>query len=228
MRGPDRIVEAISTGRGYKRAVVALVAIAVVLAPVQPATATDEGHGAAGGTAGHGEIIPETPRFAIVGDSITYIATDELLAVGATVEAFGGVHILQARPALQELAAQGRRRVVIGVGTMDVASWTNERRLRARVRAVFNDLRTVPCIVWIDLRYGSAPPGLRTVRVFMFNRLLVDIAGQFGGHVAAWSTASEGHPGWFREDGLHPNDIGQVAYSRFVARSVSDACQSVP
>lgn len=219
-----------SAGKGWGHAVVAMVAVIVlgVIAPSQPATAADRAHTAEMAMADPGRLPPALDRFAIVGDSITYTATDELEAVGATVEAFGGVHILQAREALQEFAAQGRRRVVIGVGTMDVASWTNERRLRARVRAVFNDLRTVPCVVWIDLRYGSAPPGLRTVRVFMFNRLLVDIAGQFGGHVAAWSTASEGHPGWFREDGLHPNDIGQVAYSRFVARSVSDACQSVP
>lgn len=216
-------------GKRWERIVLTLAGMAVGLAiPIQPATATNYGPTATTTAAVHGENIPAPLRFAIVGDSITYTATDELEAVGGTVEAFGGVHILQARPALQEFAAAGRRRIVVEVGTMDVASWTNERRLRARVRAVFLDLRAVPCVLWVDLKQDSVPPGLSPERTGMFNELLVDIAGQFGQHVAAWSIASEGHPGWFREDGLHPTDIGQVAYSRFVARNVTGACVSDP
>lgn len=168
-------------------------------------------------------VLAAAILFGIVGDSITDLSADELRAERAEVVAFGGVSILQARPALQEMAAT-RRVVVVAVGTMDVAyPVVTERKLRARVRAVFNDLRSVPCVIWVDLRYGGSAPGLNDRRVTMFNGLLRDISAQFGGHVAAWSTFSAGR-NWFLPDGIHPWGVGQNAYARFLAGQVDRYC----
>lgn len=169
-------------------------------------------------------LLAAAITFGIAGDSVTHISADELRAEGATVEAFGGVDILQAREALQRFAVNGRRNVVVAVGIMDVASWANERQLRARVRAVLRDLRPVRCVLWVDLRYGSRPPGLRDDRVRMFARVLDDLTGQFGRHVAAWSAASADHPEWFTDDRLHPNRLGQTGYARFLAGQVDRYC----
>lgn len=167
-------------------------------------------------------LLAAAVLFGIVGDSITDLSADELRAERAEVAAFGGVDILQARPALQEMA-ESRRVVVVAVGTMDVAYGVAERQLRGRVRTVFADLRAVPCVLWVDLRYGSTAPGLNDRRVSMFNRLLRDIADQFGRHVAAWSTFSDGRP-WFLPDGIHPWGRGQAAYARFLAGQVDRYC----
>ena len=42
-------------------------------------------------------LLAAAITFVIAGDSVTHISADELRAEGATVEAFGGVDILQAR-----------------------------------------------------------------------------------------------------------------------------------
>lgn len=160
------------------------------------------------------------PAWAVAGDSVTYDSADELEARGATVEAFGGVNITQGRPALREFAADGQDTVVVALGIMDVAQWATPTELRDRVTAALHDLRSVPCVIWVDLRPVSTLHENWPHRVGVFNRIIEARAP----HVARWSTFSHGHPQWFRPDGFHPNRSGQSAYARFLAGQVTRLC----
>lgn len=164
--------------------------------------------------------VPLCSAWAVAGDSVTYDSADELEARGAVVEAFGGVNITQGRPALREFAADGQPVVVVALGIMDVAQWATPDQLRQRVTGALNDLRSVRCVIWVDLRPVSTLHTNWPHRVGVFNRIIEARAP----HVARWSTFSHGHPQWFRPDGFHPSAVGQAAYARFLAGQVTRLC----
>lgn len=161
------------------------------------------------------------PGWAIAGDSVTYDSSEELIARGAVVSAFGGVNIPQGRPALRQFAADGQETVVVALGNLDVAQWATPTQLRARVRGALSDLRGVNCVIWVDLRSLSTIHDNWPARVAVFNRIIEDEAP----HVARWSSYSRTRRSWFRADGFHPNRVGQLAYARFLAGQVSHHCQ---
>lgn len=164
------------------------------------------------------------PGWAIAGDSVTFDSTDELEARGAVVSAFGGVDIPQGRPALRQFAAEGQEVVVVALGLMDVTRGATPAQQRWRVRAALNDLRSVRCVIWVDLRLYSALHGPTwPAEAAAFNRILAEEAP----HVARWSAYSHAHRSWFRADGFHPNRVGQEAYARFLAGQVRQRCPGV-
>lgn len=163
------------------------------------------------------------PAWAVAGDSVTYDSADELQARGAVVEAFGGVTISQGRPTLRRFASEGEETVVVALGIMDVAQYATATQLRARVRGALVDLRTVDCVIWVDLRLLSTIHDDWPARVRVFN----DIIEAEAPHVAHWSWFSHGHRNWFRADGFHPNRLGQAAYARFLAGQVNRRCPQV-
>lgn len=161
------------------------------------------------------------PAWGIAGDSVTFDSTDELEARGAVVSAFGGVDIPQGRPALRQFASDGQDVVVVALGLMDVTRGATPAQQRWRVRAALNDLRTVRCVIWVDLRLYSALHGPTwPAEAAAFNRILAEEAP----HVARWSAYSHAHRSWFRADGFHPNRVGQAAYARFLAGQVDRYC----
>jgi hypothetical protein len=162
--------------------------------------------------------------FGVVGDSVTYDAKDELEARGATVLAHGGVDIVQGRPAIRRFVREGRRRIVIALGLMDVGYRSTEEELRTRVRAVMrDDLSGVPCPFWVDLKTSAAQPHWEE-RAEQFNEILGEMGARYGVRVIHWSVFAQGHPGWFRRDGIHLRPEGQRAYARFLDLAVDRHC----
>jgi hypothetical protein len=164
--------------------------------------------------------------FAVVGDSVSTDAREELAPYGATVLANGGVDIVRGRPAIRELAHEGRRRLVIELGLMDVGFWSSAADLRRRVRAVMrDDVAEVPCVIWFDLvTWSRRNQPLWPERATQFNDLLGELGERYGVHVAPWSRRTRGHRDWFRLDGIHPNAVGQRAFARYVDGRVDALC----
>ena len=164
--------------------------------------------------------------FAIVGDSVTDDAREELGPHGATVYANGGVDIVTGRPAIRRLSREGRRRAVIELGLMDVGFWSTEADLRRRVRAVMrDDIDGIACVIWVDLvdwpRRGQPDwPG----RAGGFNRILREEAAERGVRVAPWSNFAEHHRDWFRPDGIHLRLRGQRGFAKWVHGRVDALC----
>lgn len=164
--------------------------------------------------------------FAVVGDSVTQDAREELVARGADVYANGGVDIVTGRPAIRRLSREGRRRAVIELGLMDVGFWSSEAELRRRVRAVMrDDIGGIGCVIWVDLvtwprRGQPAWPERATT----FNTLLTELAGEYGVHVARWSIFAQRHRDWFRPDGIHVNRPGQRGFAKYLDGRVEHFC----
>jgi hypothetical protein len=162
--------------------------------------------------------------FAIVGDSVTADAREELPRHGATVLANGGVDIVRGRPAIRRLSQQRRGRVVIELGLMDVAFWSSQADLRRRVRNVLrDDIGGIGCVIWLDLPTAVNQPYWRP-RAEQFNAILYQLADQYGIHVARWSWYAARHRDWFRPDGVHTNHRGQRGYAAYVAGRVDHYC----
>jgi lysophospholipase L1-like esterase len=164
-------------------------------------------------------------RFAIVGDSVTSLTRDELAGQGGETLANGGVDILTGRDAVRELAAAGDEPIVIALGLMDTSLHASGTQIERRIRRVLrDDVADVECVIWVDLRQSSNVHKNWASRSRGFNRILDEVAGEFDRPVAHWSEVSAGHPNWFRDDGVHPNHLGQRRYATFIATSVDRYC----
>ena len=164
--------------------------------------------------------------FAIVGDSVTQDAREELRARGATVYANGGVDIVTGRDAIRQLSREGRRRAVIELGLMDVGHRTAADDLRRRVRAVMrDDIGGIGCVIWVDLvDWPRREQASWPERAGEFNTILNQEAARFGVHVAQWSRFSDAHRDWFRADGVHLRLHGQRGFARWVDGRVDHFC----
>jgi hypothetical protein len=164
-------------------------------------------------------------RFAVVGDSVTSISRGELGDEGGEAYANGGVDIVTGRDAIRELAERGEEPIVIALGLMDTSYHATAGQIEARVRRVLrDDVADVDCVVWVDLKQTSNVHREWGSRSRTFNRVLDEVTAEFDRPVAHWSEVATGHDSWFREDGIHPNPVGQEHYARFIAESVDELC----
>jgi hypothetical protein len=164
--------------------------------------------------------------FAVVGDSVSQDAREELTARGADVYANGGVDIVTGRAAIRRLSREGRRRAVIELGLMDVGFWSSADDLRRRVRATMrDDIDGIGCVIWLDLptRARRGQPQWPE-RAAGFNTMLIEEGERFGVHIARWSVFSRRHPDWFRADRIHPNRRGERGFAKYVADRVDHFC----
>jgi hypothetical protein len=164
--------------------------------------------------------------FAVVGDSVTQDSREELVARGADVYANGGVDIVTGRQAIRRLSREGRRRLVIELGLMDVGFWSTEAQLRRRVRAVLrDDVDGIDCVIWVDLvTWSRRGQPSWPERATTFNELLTELADEYGAHVARWSVFAARHRDWFRPDGIHPNARGQRGFAKYLDGRVDHFC----
>lgn len=164
--------------------------------------------------------------FAIVGDSVTADAREELRPYGATVLANGGVDIATGRQAIRQLSREHRRRAVIELGLMDVGFLSTPAELRRRVKATMrDDIDGIGCVIWVDLptfpREGQLGWPRRAAE---YNAILDELGETYGVHIAHWSVYTRPHRNWFRPDGIHPNQRGQRQFAAFVAGRVNHFC----
>jgi hypothetical protein len=163
-------------------------------------------------------------RFAVVGDSVASITRQELGEHGGETFANGGVDIPTARQALRELG-RGEEPVVISLGLMDTSRWATEGEIERRIRNVLEqDVADVECVIWVDLHESSNVHRDWPERSATFNAVLEEVAAEYDRPVAHWSERSADHPGWFQEDGVHPNLLGQEHYAAFLTAAVEREC----
>lgn len=164
-------------------------------------------------------------RFAVVGDSVTYDSLDELEHRGAAVRAYGGVTIVQGRPAIREFARNGAEVLVIALGRMDLSYGASREEVRRRIGNVMRqDIDGIDCVVWLDLTIQENLLANWPERARAFNATLRDLAADHGVRVARWSAVAADHPRWFRPDLIHLRPVGQQGYADFVARSANQLC----
>ena len=163
--------------------------------------------------------------WAIMGDSVSFDARQEIGERNGYFRGFGGVAIPVARPGLRRLARSGYEELLIEVGLNDVSAQVPVPELRFRIRAALQDVRGVACVLWTDLDLSSNVHRDWPRRAREFNRVLREEVTPRGVTVAAWSRASARHPRWFRPDGLHLNPAGQIGYARWARNQVAQACR---
>lgn len=171
-------------------------------------------------------LVTSCQRFGVAGDSVTFDAREELGQKGGLVRAFGGVRIAgPGREAVRRLAGRTPGVVVVALGLNDVSFDATPAELRQRITATMrDDLEPVACAIWIDLKLSSNVHDNWPVRAGQFNAILQQLAARYGVHVARWSVVAPLHRDWFRPDGLHLNQRGQVGYANFVAERIRHFC----
>lgn len=164
-------------------------------------------------------------RFGIVGDSVTSLSRDPIEAKGGVVAAVGGVDIRQGRPVMRRFVHDGARRIVIALGTMDVARHATVDEIRQRITAVLgDDVENVPCVIWVDLIETPNRNFRWPQRAARFNRILDQVTAEFDRPIAHWSDLSAPHPGWFQDDGFHPTVVGRRRYSSMIENNLERHC----
>lgn len=164
-------------------------------------------------------------RFGIVGDSVTSLSRDPIGAKGGDVEAVGGVDIRQGRPAIRRFVHDGAPRIVIALGTNDVARHATADEIRQRITAVLgDDVESVACVIWVDLIETPNRSFRWPQRAARFNRILDQVTAEFDRPIAHWSDLAAPHPGWFRDDGIHPTVVGRRRYASMIENNVERHC----
>lgn len=133
------------------------------------------------------------------------------------------------------MASNNPAAMVLALGNPDMAlvDEPNPPDVYADAQRILNRTATVPCVVWVNLKqrgvngfYNRNWESAATA----FNEWLVGAASVGGGlyfqnlHVLNWNDATVGHPGWFKADGLHLNNTGQIAYTNKIDRTLNRLC----
>jgi hypothetical protein len=163
--------------------------------------------------------------WAIIGDSVTYDAREEIARLDGFVRAYGGVDMMQGRPAVVQFERRGYERVVIALGLNDVSYHATPTELRQRIRQIMSrDAQGIECVLWVDLKTTSNTHAAWPSRSGRFNSILNELAPQYGVRVLRWSLMAAQHPAWFRHDGLHLTAAGQNGYARWLDNRVDHFC----
>lgn len=172
---------------------------------------------------------PRIETVAVVGDSITAGAEEEVLAaltgVGATVVA------LDAEPGRRTtvdhsvdsgIAAVRRVRerepdlYVIALGTNDVSGLDDGDRAAAMVDELLRELPPDAPLVWVDVFVEGQDEASK-----LFNDVVRwHLAERGQATVAGWNELVAGSD--LLSDGVHPTDAGDVAFAGVIARAVAD------
>ncbi len=179
-------------------------------------------------------ILPPFPAtVAVVGDSLTLSARDEitteLVGLGLEVMVVDGVESRRmtagsaGRPSGLDAIATIRAELdvepdlwVIALGTNDVGAQVDEQRFRDDVRAALSGVGTDSPVVWVDIWIRDR----REAAVAANGVIRDELAGR---------TAPSGVVGWFAhaggdglvtDDGVHLTDRGQAAFATAIANQV--------
>lgn len=165
----------------------------------------------------------ERPPVALIGDSITWGATDTFRQVlgdrwALTIDGKIGYRVGQQFPAAAQAGRLPQRQVVINLGTNDVTNSDEDIASTVEtLRGLLDTLDGVGCIHLVTVNeriegHGhEAGPRART-----FNQALRDLAAQdpridvieWSDAVAAWEAANPGRT--LTSDSIHPNDDGNT------------------
>jgi lysophospholipase L1-like esterase len=171
-----------------------------------------------------------TPDVLVVGDSLTFDASDEIhdamAAVGfhdVAVVAFGGTDIAWATEQLR--ARPEHPIVVLASGTNNTpGGWSPGDR--ADADAAVQALRNRRCSTWVLPASNRHPHG-RTVPDAEAAATVQGIRSALAGsgvHRTDWSTAAAERPDWHQADGVHHTATGQQAYAALLASDLRSVC----
>lgn len=165
----------------------------------------------------------EQPPVALIGDSITWGATDTFHAVlgddwTLTIDGKIGFRVEQQLPAAVKAGRLPSRQVVINLGTNDVTNTDAEvSSFVGAMRGLVDSVEGAECIhlVTVNERIEDRGPDVRA-RARAYNQALRELAAgddridviDWSGALAAWEAEHPGHRG--TSDSIHPNAEGNA------------------
>jgi len=183
------------------------------------AAATSPG-GSTAATSPSSSSLPGSDNVAIIGDSITELATPdlqrELRDDHLYIDAAGGTKIAQHLANIQQLAGDGQSRTwVIELGTNDALGenpdWTND--FANEVAAV----QSQPCVVFVTVN-----PKLGSVADGIDGAISAAVASHPNFRLLDWGDMEFRSPEWLMDDHIHPSLSGRMELAKLVKRAVSD------
>jgi lysophospholipase L1-like esterase len=178
---------------------------------------------------------PQGPRVAVVGDSITNSASDELdVALTSKRRHLNGIDSIDLADGRTQLikpvTATDPAVLVIELGINSAREVWNSDDLK-HLEAVLADIKTVPCVIWVtptaleSSYFDHLGEGMISARIAMFQASLKKRLPKHPNvHLADFGAIEVQHPEWFHADRLHLNADGQVAYANYIADQVATHC----
>ena len=178
---------------------------------------------------------PEGPRIAVVGDSITNSATDELDAELADSHRFlhgiDSIDLAEGRTQLVKPVADTEPAVVVIELGINSARESWDATDLVHLEQVLADLHSVPCVVWVTPTaldgsyFDHLGEGTIASRIALFQASLNKRLPKHPNiHQADFGAVEVQYPEWFQADRMHLDDDGQLAYAAFVADQVETYC----
>lgn len=180
------------------------------------------------------------PKVKGVGDSVFLSAQSKVLTrlqpeYQPRFRSVLGATVSDMTPQARRMASNDPHAMVVGLGNPDIAEMDSGLDPYPAATLLLEATIEVPCVVWINVKQRGVN-GYYNVNwrrdAMAFDNWLVDASVDGPGndlhfanlHVLDWNRATVGHPGWFRADGLHLNEIGQANYARKIDRFLNRVC----
>lgn len=178
---------------------------------------------------------PDGRRVAVIGDSITNSATEELDAELAEerrfVQGVNSIDLADGRTRLvKPVTGTTPSVVVIELGINSAREVWDSADL-VHLERVLADLHAVPCVVWVTPTaldgsyYDHLGEGMLSTRIAMFQASLKKRLPKHPNiHQADFGAIERTHPEWYQADRVHLTDAGQQAYAAYIADQVAIHC----
>jgi hypothetical protein len=177
-------------------------------------------------TVGAVRLLRPREELAVLGDSLTFQAKDQITGKGhdagysMSVDGIPGIRLAMRMDAIAALALHTSGPVVIELGTNDVDTGAPPEELASRIDRAVTLLAGDPCVVFVGVGVLYDNDG----RAHGFNEHLVAVA-QFhpNVHVFDWETEYRQHPDW-SADSVHLKPEHYADYARGIVDTVQHDC----
>ena len=159
----------------------------------------------------------DRPSAAVVGDSLTADATQEIEATVEPPVDIDGVPGATIEASLARIQLVARRRpevVIVALGTND--GFFGAPDPGGAARQALDALDEVSCVRWIGVAAVHDEPALVNVPI------AEAVASHDNAAFVNWAEVAAGHPGWFQPDGIHHTERGQRAFADAIDEAVED------
>jgi lysophospholipase L1-like esterase len=168
--------------------------------------------------------VLDVPRYAAVGDSLMWMARDELPVFMSPepvdIHAVPGRTANDMQYALASVDLAHTDALVISVGTNDALHGATSKEV-AEIDAVAEMVAEVPCVRWMALMETS-PNQTYNEAARRINAELFSLAARYADTlaIARWDLELAAHPEWLSEDGTHHTPAGSKAYAELMSNAL--------
>lgn len=172
---------------------------------------------------------------AVVGDSITYMASAQIKAglgvKNVTIHSTPGIDLVDGRKNLVSAALKKNPEIVVVELGVNSAREVWDSTDSTAVEAILKDLKSVPCVVWVTPTalapsyYDHLGTGTLRARLGKMKATIVRLAAAYpNATVVDFGAVQDKNPGYFDDDHLHMVAKGHDALALFIAQSVEVNC----